>query len=94
MYVHKYQILLVFLLIYFNISIVCAEKFPPDALESVYTLEKKSNYYTFHKDTSDDIQKNFSLPLINLKKKGSFRKYFANTKNKKETRLTCEKQSP
>jgi ABC-type amino acid transport substrate-binding protein len=51
----------------------------PNEFEPVYTLDKKSNYYAFHKDTSDDVISAFQSAFDTLKKEGKlaeiFRKY-------------------
>jgi len=51
----------------------------PNELEPVYTLDKKSNYYAFHKDTSDAVINLFQSSFDELKTEGKlaeiFRKY-------------------
>jgi len=51
----------------------------PDKFESVYTLDTKSNYYAFHKDTPDEVISTFQAAFDELKGEGKldeiFRKY-------------------
>jgi len=48
----------------------------PDAFESVFTLDKKSNYYAFHKDTPDEIIKIFQSAFDELKHEGRLSEIF------------------
>jgi len=48
----------------------------PDEFEPVYTLEKKSMYYAFHKDSSDDVITMFQSAFDELKKEGELAEFF------------------
>jgi len=50
----------------------------PDEFEAVYTLDKKSNYYAFHKDTSDEIISRFQAAFDALKNEGKLLEIFHN----------------
>jgi polar amino acid transport system substrate-binding protein len=53
----------------------------PNEFEPVYTLDKKSNYYAFHKDTSDDVISEFQSAFDTLKKEGKLAEIFRKYKN-------------